>query len=557
VTFNGPTTITNGVTVVNTGAVKLVALGETTASGTGGLTLGDETVIGTLKATGDLKIAAVGTGGVANLDLNGKAVEITAAANIADITSGLQGGSLVLEDTPTVPKITVGATDITVTAKSGGSGLTGLTVSAFSTGAGKLSLPASVVTFTATAGGGKIAHEAAPASLTLSSATELTYVGDLSVTGAVSFAGNLTVTGAASFGTTTDATDSGGATLTFNGATAAIGAYTTKAATNATTFAGSAPLTITTLTDLAGGASKVIFNGDVPATIASQVTTTTGGMAIEGTGGVIIPSASIIADTAIDASAGKVIFGTADDNVTIEKGILASATGLAAVAADGAITLAHNASAPTLVLKTGGSIEITGDGVVKVGATSGSTTLEGAGTFNFTGKTNTDTLTITPTHATNSATITATALSKLALTGSAKIAIPAATSAGGVTLQGVLVDLSSGGSITIEDTGILKLGATNASVDDVAGIITGYEGTGKVVVAGGKAAPAALSNDVCVAAFDEQEDYDGVVGLLSAGVSIQCVITAGVDQNPPNNTINVDDTFALAASSPNMNVTHD
>jgi hypothetical protein len=167
---------------VDTGSAKLVALGETTAAGANGVTFGADTKIGTLKATGALKITAVGTDGVEKLDLNGQTVTITAVANITEITNAAAAtGTIALGSGTALPKVTVGSSDITVTTTG-----TSLTVDDLSTGAGKLVLPAAAVTFEATAGGGKIAYAAAPASLALSSDTGLTYVGDLSVAGAVS-----------------------------------------------------------------------------------------------------------------------------------------------------------------------------------------------------------------------------------------------------------------------------------------------------------------------------------------------------------------------------------
>jgi hypothetical protein len=140
---------------VDTEDVKLVTLVATEAKGTNGagLTLGSNAEIGTLKATGTLKITSVGTGGVAKLDLNGQALEVAAVTNIAEITNcGKMAGSLALPDGDvSIAKLSTIFQDINVTS----TWTTRLTASEFSTtGPTKLSPPSSVVAFTATGGGG-------------------------------------------------------------------------------------------------------------------------------------------------------------------------------------------------------------------------------------------------------------------------------------------------------------------------------------------------------------------------------------------------------------------
>jgi hypothetical protein len=393
-------------------AAKLVALGDTEAAGTGGITFGDNTEIGTLKATNALKITSVGTGEVQELALNGQTVTIDAVTNIAGITGGPLGGTIALGSGTGLPATAVGAADVTVTS----SGVS-LTVDELTTGAGKLVLPATAITFTATAGGGNIAYPptlAAAANIALSSASGLAYAGNLTTSGTLGVTGDLAVTGTLSAGATTldgdldvsgvatltSLTDSksGGATVAFNGATAEITGYTAKATADATTFEGSATLTITTLTDISSDATTVTFNG--PAIISTAVTTLDSGLTIAGTGavaltlvptltnglvvsntgGVTMPSATIPPSKAIDASLGKVVFGTADNAVTIVNGKLESGTGsnLSTVNANGVITVAYSDGVGAkLTLKDEGTLAVKGSGSVTV---AGALKIEGDGT---------------------------------------------------------------------------------------------------------------------------------------------------------------------------------
>ena len=330
---------------VDTDTANLVALGETTAAGAGGITFGDNTKIGTLKATGALKITAVGAGGVEKLDLNGNTVTITADDNIGVITSGAAGAVLTLPSDGQIVPITVGGYDIAI-----GGTPASVTIAELATpGAGKLVLPATAISFTATAGGGKIAYAAAPASLTLSSTTGLTYVGNLSVAGAVSLGGDLTVTGTATLGSTL--TNTAAAVATFNDETEVTGMVTS----------GSGGLTI-------GGTGAVTL---------TAAPTITNGLTVTNTTGVTMPSVTGVASQSIDASAGKVIFGNATGSVAITNGTLASGTGSAGAAANGAVTLTNGA---TLTLADTGTIVVAGTGSVVL-----PNSIFGAGTYTVTG----------------------------------------------------------------------------------------------------------------------------------------------------------------------------
>jgi hypothetical protein len=177
--------------------------------------------------------------------------------------------------------------------------------------------------------------------------------------------------------------------VTFNGTgTKTIAAYTAKVTDNATTFDGDAALIITELADIGTGATTVIFNGTGGTTIAAleplddgltiagdgavrlTVPTLTNGLAVTNTAGVTMPSADIPAEQSIDASDGKVIFGTSTNSVTIENGALASSeTALVTVAENGVITVPYDSDSTSLTLYDEGTLVITGTGSVTVGGT--------------------------------------------------------------------------------------------------------------------------------------------------------------------------------------------
>jgi filamentous hemagglutinin len=423
-----------------------------------------------------------------------------------------------------------------------------LTVGGLSTpGAGKLVLPAETVTFTAatTTGGGNFSYKTSPASVTLSSGTGLTHVGNLSIAGTVSFAGNLTVNGDASFGTTTDATASNGATLTFNGATATIGAYTAKAEDNPTTFAGSAPLTITTLTD-ASAASKVIFNG--PTTITNAVTTDTGGLTIAGEGavtltaapvltnglivtnmtGVSMPSATIPVNMSIDASEGKVIFGTTTNSTTLTNATLTSgANGQASVAANGVITLAYNtsvANSASLKLASGGSITVAGDSA-KVELPH---TVFGAGTYTAKGE-----VTITAGDSDPGDTIvTAAGAGNGLILGSATTALSLLTQGTAATYTFTAADskkivLGNGATAITVGNGATQH-ASNVSASDKASIVLGTGGNATDAIKLGHAAILELKSGAKIGVFTNNpvDVADGSGSSAQSG-SIGTAVVAG------------------------------
>jgi hypothetical protein len=262
----------------------------------------------------------------------------------------------------------------------------------------------------------------------------------------------------------------------------------------------------------------------------------TNGLVVTNMTGVTIVSVStsLPVSKVIDASAGKVIFGNADHSTTIEKGTLTSnTTDAVTVAADGVIAVPYSADGATFTLAPGGSIEFKG---ANAKLTSGSVALSGGKFTNGAAA-----LTLTSTDAATTTSLTGTALTRLLLGAGAKLDVPAATSVG-LTLKGVVVDLSENGQITIGNAGKILLGATSANAENAAGIVTKYSGTDTAVVAGGHATTT-LATAANVTAFGNKVDYAAVVAGIGTGISIQGTITGG---NPANNTIDKNDTFTVS-----------
>jgi hypothetical protein len=88
---------------------------------------------------------------------------------------------------------------------------------------------------------------------------------------------------------------------------------------------------------------------------------------------------AVTAQTSIDASAGKVIFGNDTNSVTIEKGTLTSNTtsNLVAAGSGGAVTLTYADAAASIALADGGTLTIAGTGSVTL---AGALKIEGDGT---------------------------------------------------------------------------------------------------------------------------------------------------------------------------------
>jgi hypothetical protein len=292
-----------------------VVLGETTAAGAGGITLGANTVIGTLKATNALTITAVGAGGVEKLDLNGQTVTITADDNIGVITSGAAGAVLTLPSDGSIGDITVGAYDIAI-----GGTPASVTIAELATpGAGKLVLPAAAVTFTATAGGGNISYAAAPASVTLRSTTCLTYVGNLSVAGAVSVTGPLTVDGEADFGETVTLYS----TASFGGDVTVTATKVLTLSANAVTLAATKSIKVGTDIVLTAGAADVVLTPDGASTLtpaSKELTLGAQNLALTSGALTVATGSTLVLSKVLTVAAGAELAVAGDVTVTVSVG---------------------------------------------------------------------------------------------------------------------------------------------------------------------------------------------------------------------------------------------
>jgi hypothetical protein len=372
-----------------------------------------------------------------------------------------------------------------------------------------------------------------PAAVTLSGAGVLTAAGDLTVAGKATIAGLVD-------------SKEGGATILFTGTDpVTIGAYTAKAEDDATTFGGGAKLTITALTD-GTGAAKVVFNG--PTEITSAFTTTGGGLTIDGSGAVelagtvgtiatgnltvtgtglktVAGAVTTAASTKIDASAGLIKFGGDTNSVTLSKAKLVSGSaGVAAVAAQGAVTLAYATGiteSASLELEAGGSIAMKGTGSVGVGG-SGNLVLSGDNAV-FTALQQATTVGFGAAAEASPGIIGAANGAVFKVSGPGKLAL--ATTATAAILSKVTLDLSVGGTLSVPATtgAVLTLG-TGGTADVNAGILLS---PALGLVGDGTEAPAAssLSADVWAKAGTGDTSgnttfIDGVITASTNGIDI-------------------------------------
>jgi hypothetical protein len=244
-----------------------------------------------------------------------------------------------------------------------------------------------------------------------------------------------------------------------------------------------------------------MFNG--PTTITGAVTTGTGGLTIDGTGavtlsaaptlttgltvdntaGVTIPSVTLPAGQAINAT-GKVIFGTAANSAAIEGGTLTSAAGgLVTVAADGVISLPFNTTAASLVLDAGGRIAIVGTGKVVIGTTA---ELKGAGS---TWDAGTDDVTFEPTGLAGASIEGGTNATLTPSGANAELYLLAASAAQTLTFSGTTsftLDLSGVGKITFDST-------TAGSLINLAANTNGIKLTSVLAIVGSNTAATAIT----------------------------------------------------------------
>jgi filamentous hemagglutinin len=125
---------------------------------------------------------------------------------------------------------------------------------------------------------------------------------------------------------------------------------TARATASATTFAGSGPLTIATLTDIAS-ASTVAF--DVGTTITNALTVSTGGLTIAGSGAVTLAAAPNIAvGLAIKNTAGVILAA----ETTVATGMKATKV---SIISDGSNATTINSTVAPLTIAANGSIDVT------------------------------------------------------------------------------------------------------------------------------------------------------------------------------------------------------
>ena len=454
---------------------------------------------GTIKAIGTVSVS--GTNSVA---LAGATVTLTGAT-----LTNSAAAEVTLPADVAVKAIAVGSTDLTITGVS-----TGLTVGSITNGGGNLKL--------ATASSIIKQADDATGTFTFGAAVNQILVKPALANSKLTLGGATTLVGALSLGDTAKVELGASATLI----TAASDAITVgDSGGTFTPTGGGVTLPAGTVFD---GATKTVTLGSAGLTIGGSTTT----FKIEASG----------------VLKGKVVLADGDDSVTLDKAVITGAASAAVTFTTSGAVVALAADT-SLALEDGGTIAFTGAGVVN-SFTATPIKLSG-GTFTNNG----DTLTLTAASAAT-ATLTGTTLTKLTLGGAApKIAIPAEATTG-LVLQGVIVDVATAGSITIANDGKLLIGtASGDTLNNVAGIITKYNGTANVVIAGGK-----TSGDIAVAtnvtAFNNKADYAAIKAAISAGgVGVQGVFT-GVTDGSKNFVFDKEDTFELDGTSPNLKVAH-
>jgi hypothetical protein len=401
--------------------------------------------------------------------------------------------------------------------------------------------------------------------------------GSLSVTGPTTIAGTLTVGGVATIATLTDSKDDTN-TVTFNGASATIASYAAKATDKATTFAGSANLIITELTDNVSETSKVIFNGTkttqitaYTAKVTANATTFEGtanltiatltdidsgestvtfdgtglttitnavtplhndGLIIAGSGLVVLEAAPVLTNplSIANTDTGSVYFTSLVVNTTDTVTLTNAA--LAAGDEGSPISLASNADLTlgeddVLALASGGTIVVAGDGEIAIGEYA---TISGIGTWTATtgdgeylvivaGSSNASIAAFTndQTPATSQATLTA------SITGSGAPAITVAAEKELVIGPKITIDLGNTVGAKLGEI-VLTNGSTPAKLSfagEGAQIITGKTGGSALAAAGGVfAASGSTEQDVIPVSAFVTENHVVITGGENSLVSI-------------------------------------
>jgi hypothetical protein len=486
-------------TVTTTGTAKIRVLDSIAASGTG-LTIGTNTVINKLVASGALTVTAV-NGTVTTLDLGGKGVTVTPSPTglFDDIINSGTAATLTVNATSVVDSITVGATDITLAG-----GATSLTVTAFTaTGTGKLGLPSAVVILTLGGEGtvkGTVAHSGV---LTLKDGSYITIDSDSSITQSSSA---LLTLKAGHYGTNGDVTISNAGVLTAasgEGKGLMVGADENNYAGIGSSGEAASTITPTNAaTELSG--SGILVKGTAVLTIDDAGTA---GAAIEATG-----NSTITVQDATDGTTAKVVLKdvTLVANVNSGDDVVLTGGGTANVAVN------FSTAEAILTLADGGSIAVTGAGVVKVGT---KTELKG-GTFTFTGKDDESELAIT-------------------LTGAAAVTFTASDKEDVLDLSAAaLIDVAAGGTAEVV-TGVLDLSLTT--------------GGGGISLTGTFTAPAAADangyikiDGQGIGANDVDQTVDG--GVDNGGETGDLLLKAGVFTVKTSGTVIIDNGLIVAST---------
>jgi hypothetical protein len=365
--------------------------------------------------------------------------------------------------------------------------------------------------------------------LTTTGAVTLNNTGTAAFSGNVSLGGDLTVGGNATIGGALAGPAGSGATITFNGETASVASYTTKEEAKADTFAGTAALTITALTDTSDGASKVTFNGTGLAKIMNNFTVNTGGLTIAGTGFVDVENASgpTVATVGLSiANTGgvhfdKLVVGSSSDTVTLTKAVFSAGSA-------GAPILLTTASGTGVTLGTGdvlalantGTIVVASSGKIAIGAHG---EISGAGTWTATAGTNEY--------------VAITSLADMAFIGASKQNGSTADTAGTLAATD-----GTAGAITVKASGVLTigpkttvaLGGTSSKVGSI--VLTHsdsnpgklvFDGTGaQITTANNGGSPLSAAGGVFVASDSTDQDKVPVSAFQS---SDYVTITGGND----------------------------
>jgi hypothetical protein len=450
------TTAINTATAFGTGdAANLVFLGATTASGANEVTLGANTSIGgTLTATGPFTLAGV-----------------------SKVVGTLNTGS---------HKVSSGDVSIALNRLNSSPG-------------GKLSLTGAVTDVNI--GGGNGSVEFVTGSPAFTSESVFGNTGTTTFTEDTDTAANLAFAGTVIFeGELTDSKTSPGAAIAFNGLTADIASYAANATANATTFAGSAALTIDELTDTVNGPSTVTFNG-------------TSGTAINSY------AAKVTANATTFAGSSALTIGTLTDTASGESTVVFNGT-------SGTTINAYTANAAANVTIFDGSSALTIAALTDTAAAETKVTFNGAGAKTVTAYTAKATANATTFDGASALTITT-------LTDASEASAVIFDGTGGTTVTSAVTTLAGG--LTIGGTGAVALAAAPILTNGL--VVTNTEGVTIPSVAA--ALPASQEIDASTGTVIFGTSTNSVTiekGTLSSGENGLATVAAGGVITLPFNT---------------------